>query len=333
VRIVRSAVAALPNRGFAPRLIDHASFAASALATAAVAGRADVVLAETPPLFLAGAAVAYARVKRAALVLNVSDLWPESAIQLGALRDRRAIAAARALERVAYRASSAIVVPTQGIAAALAGRAECAGKVEHVAPAVDVAGFACEPPRRDGPLRVLYAGTVGLAQGLDTLLDAARSAGPAVVEVTVAGAGADLDDLRRRAARERIDNVQLLGAVAASAVPALYAAADAGVVLLRDRPLFEGALPTKMLESMAAGRPVVLSAAGESARFVEDSGAGVVAAPEDPAALAEAFRSLASMSSERFDEFSRAALGWAQAHDRGAMADRMLTLLRAARRR
>ena len=199
-------------------------------------------------------------------------------------------------------------------------------------PAVDVAAFACESPRRKGPLRVLYAGTVGLAQGLDTLLDAARSAGPAVVEVTVAGAGADLDDLRRRAARERIDNVQLLGAVAASAVPALYAAADAGVVLLRDRPLFEGALPTKMLESMAAGRPVVLCAAGEAAGFVQRSGGGVVVAPEDPGALAEAFGSLASMPAKRFAELSRAAVGWARGYDRGAMADRMLTLLHSAQR-
>jgi glycosyltransferase involved in cell wall biosynthesis len=78
---------------------------------------------------------------------------------------------------------------------------------------------------------------------------------------------------------------------------------------------------------------VVLSAAGESARFVEGSAGGVVVAPEDPGALAEAVRSLASMSPERFGGLSRAAVGWAEAHDRAAMADRMLTLLRAAQRR
>ena len=333
LRIVRSAVAARPNRGFAPRLIDHASFAVSALATAPVAGRADVVLAESPPLFLAGAAVPYARVRRAALVLNVSDLWPESAIQLGALRNRHAIAAARALERLAYRAARTIVVPTAGIAAALADRPERAGKVEHVPPAVDASAFATAPPRRDGPLRVLYAGTVGLAQGLETLLEAARLAGPETVQVTIAGAGAELAELHARIDRERASNVRFLGPVAAAAVPALYADADAGAVLLRDRPLFEGALPTKMLESMAAGRPVVLSAAGEAARFVERSGGGRVVAPEDPDALAEAFRSLGSMSPERFGELSRAAVGWAVAHDRAAAADRMLTLLSAAHRR
>jgi len=84
---------------------------------------------------------------------------------------------------------------------------------------------------------------------------------------------------------------------------------------------------------MAAGRPVVLSAAGEAAGFVERSGGGVVVAPEDPGALAQAFRSLASVPAERFAELSRAALGWAGAHDRGAMADRMLALLRSVQRR
>ena len=327
VRIVRSAVAARPNRGFAARLLDHASFAASAVATAPVAGPADVVLAETPPLFLAGAAVAYARVKRAALVLNVSDLWPESAIELGALGDRRAIAAARGLERLAYRAARAIVVPTAGIAAALAPRPECAGKVVHVPPAVNAAAFAADPPRREGPLRVLYAGTVGMAQGLETLIEAARIAGPPCVAVTIAGAGAELAELRARVNRERISNVSLLGGVAAADVPALYAEADVGAVLLRDRPLFEGALPTKMLESMAAGRPVLLSAAGEAARFVERHGAGVAIAPEDPRSLAQSLRELAAMPAERFAQLSRAAVACAQGHDRSAMADRMLDLL------
>jgi len=82
--------------------------------------------------------------------------------------------------------------------------------------------------------------------------------------------------------------VRLLGIVPAEGIPALYAAAHAGVVLLRDRPLFASALPTKLLETMASGRPVVLAARGESAALVERTGAGVVVAPENPEALARA---------------------------------------------
>ena len=107
--------------------------------------------------------------------------------------------------------------------------------------------------------------------------------------------------------------MRVLGVVPPERVPALYAAADAGVVLLRDRPIFAGALPTKLLECLAAGRPAVLSARGEAAELLTRSGAGLVTAPEDPAALADAFRTLHA------DPALRARLGAAGA-GRGAAA-------------
>ncbi|HET7573779.1 MAG TPA: glycosyltransferase family 4 protein, partial [Solirubrobacterales bacterium] len=292
VRVLRSAVYPAANRGFARRLADHLSLAASALATAPAAGPADVVVAESPPLFLAAGAIAYARAKRAALVLHVADLWPDSAIELGALSSPAAIRGARMLERAAYRSSVAIACPTEGIAAALDGRPESAGKAALVKPAVDLDRFdpgrgpggGAEPPER--PLRVLYAGTVGMAHGLGTLLDAvgeleARPEGPSV-EVSIAGDGAEAAELRERLRSRGPAGARMLGALPSERVPSLYAESDVAVVLLRDRPLFRGALPTKMLEAMAAGRPLVLSAAGEAARLVEGAGAGLVVPPERP---------------------------------------------------
>lgn len=308
VRVVRSAVYPAANRGFVRRLAGHLSFAASALATARRAGPADVVLVESPPLFLAGAAIAYARAKRAALVVNVADLWPDSAIELGVLSSPLAIGAARAVERAAYRAAAAIACPTEGIAAALARRPESAGKEALMLPAVDLERF--DPsPREAGPapLRALYAGTVGMAHGLETLLDAAElvasgSDGPRL-EVTIAGDGAEAPALRARLERQGPACVRMLGAVPSERIPDLYAATDVAVVMLRDRPIFHGALPTKMLEAMAAGRPVVLAAAGEAARLIERTEAGLVVPPEDPLALAAALRELAA------DPERRARLG------------------------
>lgn len=292
IRVVRSAVLPAPNRGFARRLADHASFGASAVALAGRAPQADVVVVETPPLFTAGAAIAYARRKRAVLVANVADLWPDSAIELGALRSRTAIGASRALEGRIYRRAAAIVCPTEGIEARLEAHPSAAGKVRRIAPAVDVGGFEVSDPPGGPPFRVLYAGTTGMAQGLDTLLDAAESLSGDGVEVVIAGDGAEGAAIRSRAAG--LPNVTVLGAVPHERVPGLLADAAAAVVLLRNRPLFEGALPTKMLEAMAAGRPVVLSARGEAARLLEASGGGVVVPAEDPEALAVALRELAA---------------------------------------
>jgi glycosyltransferase involved in cell wall biosynthesis len=318
VRIVRSWIYPAPNRGFARRLANHASLAASALAAAPAGGPADVLLVETPPLILAGAAIAYARAKRARLVLNVADLWPDSAVEMGTLSSPRAIVAAQRLERAAYRQAAAIACPTEGIFDRLRGRAESAGKAALMRPAVDLDRFSdaavdfvramdrTKSTAADGhPLRVLYAGTVGLAHGLDTLIDAAeelrRDGGGA--EVTIAGDGADAPALRARLAGGGPSGVRMLGAVPAERIPSLYAESDVAVVMLRDLPIFEDALPTKLLEAMAAGRPVLLAARGEAARLVEAESCGLIVPPEDPRALAGALAELAA------DPARRAAMG------------------------
>ncbi|HKO37007.1 MAG TPA: glycosyltransferase, partial [Solirubrobacterales bacterium] len=213
----------------------------------------------------------------------------------------------------AYRAAAAIAAPTEGIVDALEGRPESAGKAALMRPAVDLdrfeAGTGDAPVERPAgaPLRVLYAGTVGMAHGLGTLLDAAellaaRADAPAL-EVTIAGDGADAPLLRERLERGGLDNVRMLGAVPADRIPGLYSESDVAVVMLRDVPLFHGALPTKMLEAMAAGCPVVLAAKGEATRVLEGADGGLVVEPESPEALADAFASLAA------DPQRRARLG------------------------
>lgn len=337
VPVVRSAVYAAANQGFVRRLGGHLSFAGSALATAPAAGPADVVVVETPPLFLAGAAIAYAKAKRARLVLNVADLWPDSAIELGALSSPTAIKAARVVERAAYRSAAAIACPTEGIFETLEGQPESAGKAALMRPAVDLDRFETTMDGgrpADAPLRVLYAGTVGMAHGLGTLLDAAellaeRPEGPAV-EVTIAGDGADGPALRERIARGGLEQVRMLGAVPADRIPELYAEADVAVVMLRDVPLFHGALPTKMLEAMAAGRPVVLAARGEAARVLEDASAGVVVEPEDPEALADAFAALASDPERRVELGVAGRTAVEREFARGPWLDRWQALLERA---
>ncbi len=305
VRVLRSWVYAAPNRGFGRRLANHASLAAAALAAAPAGGPADVLLVETPPLLLAGAAIPYARAKRARLVLNVADLWPDSAVEMGTLGSRPAIAAARRLERLAYREAAAIACATEGIHATLRTRPELTAKAALMRPAVDLERFASEAASQDGepPLRVLYAGTVGLAHGLNVLLDAAqvleRRPDPTHFAVTIAGDGADATALRARLADVGPAAVRMLGAVPADRIPTLYAETDVAVVPLRDLPIFEGALPTKLLEAMAAGRPVVLAARGEAARLVESERCGIVVPPEDPRALAEALTALADNPARR----------------------------------
>ncbi len=331
VRVLRSVVYPVPNRGFTRRLANHAAFAAGALASASAAGPVDVVVAETPPLFTAAAGAAYARQKGARLALNVSDLWPESAIELGALSDGRAAAAAHVLARLCYGRASLITAPTAGIVEALGTHPQARGKLVQIPPAVDLERFAwvrSSPPRTDAPLRVLYAGTLGMAQGALTLIEAAALAGPQRVELTIAGEGPDFSPIRREIDRLGLSNVKLLGAVPAERIPSLFEEVDAGVVPLRDREIFAGALPTKLFEVLAAGKPAIVGARGEAAELVLAAGAGLAVPPEDPRALAGAFARL------RDDPGLAVAMGrrgreLARQFDRPAAVERWWELLTA----
>jgi glycosyltransferase involved in cell wall biosynthesis len=238
------------------------------------------------------------------------------------------VAAATALEEWTYRHTAAIAVPTEGMVRLLEARPAARGRAVHMPPAVDLERFAGDPAAPDAPpLRVLYAGTVGLAHGLGTLVTAARLAGPKVVELTIAGGGAEAAELRSRVEAERIGNVALVGVVASDEIPALLQATHAGVVVLRDRDLFADALPTKLLECLAAARPAVVSARGEAAALVRAAGAGLDVAPEDPAALADAFVRLAADRTlrERMGAAGRALVTARFA--RGGSVDRWAELL------
>jgi glycosyltransferase involved in cell wall biosynthesis len=283
------------------------------------------VVAESPPLFLAAAAVPYSRLRRASLVLHLSDLWPDSAIEMGALHNRAAIRAARVLERAAYRGSSLIAAPTRGIVDAVNATPEGRGKATLIPPSVDLEDFAVRPVSRNGPLRVIYAGTVGMAQGLETLVEAARRAGPETVDVTIAGAGADLSAVRRCALG--LGHVRVIGSVPAARVARLYEGADAAAVLLRDLPIFRGAMPSKTFEALAAGRPVLVSAAGEIAELISDGGAGLVVPPGDAAGLAAAIERMSRMSGRELGEMGARGRVVAKRHDRGVIVDRWKEML------
>ena len=233
VRVIRSAVYPAPNRGFARRVANHASFAASSILASPLAGSADIVIAETPPLFTAVAAVLIAAGRRAPLLLNVADLWPESAVQLGALRNPRAIRLAEQLERFAYRHAATITVPTAGMRAMLLGRGEPEAKVVHLPNAVDVDRFlATAAPDGGQPVsggsrvpRVIYCGTVGMAQGVGTLIDAVAelAAGGEQLEFQIVGDGAERAELAQSASRRGLTNVRFEGRVGRDQVPELIA--------------------------------------------------------------------------------------------------------------
>ena len=146
-----------------------------------------------------------------------------------------------------------------------------------------------------GPgLTLVYSGTVGIAQGLDTLIEATRQLGEAEVTIRVVGDGVEARALKARAQALGLTRLIFEPSVAADRVPTVLAASDGILVLLRRGPLYTESLPTKLLEGLAAGRPVIVSADGYPADLVRDARAGFTSAAEDAQGLADAIRTFAA---------------------------------------
>jgi glycosyltransferase involved in cell wall biosynthesis len=337
VRVLRRWVFATPNTGFFKRLLNHLSFVVTSLTALRAIGPTDVIYVQSPPLFIGLAALAFSRLKRAPFVFNVSDIWPQSAIELGMLHNRAAIWLAEKLEWHLYRRACRVTVPTPGMRARLIERGLSPEKVVLLTNGVDTSLYQPEPPDPklanqlglNGHKIFLYAGTHGLSQGLDVILEAAKRTTDEDVVYVLAGEGADKEALVEKARSEGITNVHFLPNQPKSAMPGLLNLAFAAIVPLKPLDLFKDALPSKMFESMAVGQPIVASLWGEAAKLVETAGCGIVAEPGDPAALEAAVKKLAA------DPTSAKAMGrrgreYVVEHfDRQKIAQRLRALLAA----
>jgi len=300
VRVLRVWSYISPNRGFLRRILAQLSFGALAgpRGTGEIrrGGKPDIIIVESPPLFDSYSGRYLARRFRAPYIFTVADIWPESAVQLGILRNRLLIRMAERLEWTSYLRAGAVWSVTAGIRQTLIERGLPADKVFLLPNGVDTQKFKPLPRAEaretlgwDDRFTVLYAGTIGLAHGLDTLLTAADLLkGRSDIRFVLAGAGAAKDALMAEASRRQLENVTFLDPQPHNLMPTLISAADASLVSLRNLPLFQSALPSKMYEAMACARPIILAVDGEARDLVErEAGAALHIEPENPQALAE----------------------------------------------
>jgi glycosyltransferase involved in cell wall biosynthesis len=267
--------------------------------------RADLLMMESPPLFLAPAGIYLARRLGARLVVNVSDLWPRSVLALGLVKPGLATRLAEALERWMISSADLVTGQTTGIVEDIARR------FRH--PAVRLFPNGADVELYQGELQrdavraefgwpsdlfvVGYAGLLGHAQALSQVLHAAqRLHQTPAVHVALFGHGPCLETLKREAEALRLTNLRFYSPQPSARMPHVQAAFDAGLVPLAKDDLFRGARPSKMFEIMAAGRPVVLAGEGESTRIVlgaTGGPAGIAVPPESPDNLAGAIAGLA----------------------------------------
>lgn len=320
--------------GFVNRLLCYFSFVRSAVRWGPVlCAKPDVVFVESPPLFLGHAGIRLSRQWGVPMVFNVSDLWPESAKYMGVVKNRLVLASAEALELSYYRRAALVTGTSNEIVESVQRRCPSTD-AEVITNGVDVDRFG--PQFADDEARSLlgaqdrvtftYAGVMGMAQGLDVVLDVAAAVRDMThVQFVLVGDGADRESLLRRIEVENLRNVRLLRALPKERIPALLAVSHVGLLVLKFS--IPGAVPSKIYEAMASGLPILFAGGGEGARRVLDARAGLVVPYEDVRGLEEAVRRLASTPELR-QELGRAGRCAAEKlYNRKDIASRLHQLL------
>lgn len=322
-------------------LLNYASFVASGLLSLPwlLRGRTfDAVLVFAPsPITAAIPAVLLKYLKRSHLALWIQDLWPESLMATGFVKNRLALRGVGQLVRWIYARSDTLLVQSQAFVAPVV-RYASADKVVYYPNSVDQVFFQDQPHEplpealesmMGAHFCVVFAGNLGTVQALESILEAAKLlADLPAVKLLLVGAGSRLEWLQRQIAAARLDNLLLAGRYPVAVMPALFKRASALLVTLKDDEIFAQTIPSKVQAYLAAGRPLVAALNGEGARVVEQARAGLTCAAGDAAALADCIRRLHALPQGELEHMGRAGRAYALEHfEMSRQATRLVEIL------
>ncbi|NFV12588.1 glycosyltransferase family 4 protein [Clostridium sp. FAM 1755] len=298
IKIVRTSIYATKDKSFIKRLRNYLSFTFSSVFTGSkYIDNQDVIITESPPLFLGWSGYVLSKRKKAKFIFNVSDLWPESAVKLDVLHNKFLIKASTWLEEFCYKKAAGVTGQTKGIVDNIVNRGFDKNKVHLITNGVDTEFFKKE--NRDEKLRkeweinnkfaVCYAGIHGLAQGLEVIVNAADILKKEKdIQFVFIGDGPEKDKLINIVKEKNLTNVSFQPVQLKPNMPRIIASMDATVVPLKKLDLFKGALPSKMFEALASELPIVLAVEGEAEKLINEANGGITVEPENAKEIAQA---------------------------------------------
>lgn len=343
VTVHRSYVWASPRLSPIDKMLGFATFGLSAsFAACLMARRFDLVVGTSPPPSVSIPAILAARLAGKPFVLDVRDLWPESAVQNRRIKNRLLIRFVEGLEAWMYRSAKLITVVTEGKRDRLIERGIPQEKVHVISNGVDISLFdeeaslplpaELERLLSDNPFSFTYAGVFNPAQGLDVILDAAgrlRTVHPEFYTRSVfilIGDGSRRAHLEKRVRSEGLDRVYLVGVQPRSAVFGVIRRSFANLVTLKKR-LDTHTVPSKIYEALASGRPTLISAAGEPVEIIEKARGGLASPPEEADALVANMVHYMDRPEMAAEDGRRGRLYCERNYDRKTIADRFESFL------
>lgn len=292
IRVVRVWSYIVANVGSTKRIIDYISFMVSSSIAALFLPRPDVVIGTSPQLFATVAAWLTAKIRRRPFVFELRDLWPESILAVGAMKKQNF--ALRWLEKFVsflYRQADLLVPVTHSFARTVEKEGVDPDKVTVITNGIEPGSHSLTATHDEIrhqwgiPVDAFvggFIGTLGMAHGVSTILEAAElTRDDSSLHYVIMGNGADKEQIRRLAAEKRLDNVTLIDGQPRQDALNVLGAMDVSLVLLKNTPLFETVIPSKIFEAMEFEKPIVMGVRGESADIVVNKArCGVAFTPE-----------------------------------------------------
>ncbi|MCF6178561.1 MAG: glycosyltransferase family 4 protein [Geopsychrobacter sp.] len=258
------------------------------------------------PLLQVLPAIFLARLKHASVVVWVQDLWPESLIATGFIKNPLVIKSLEAIIRYIYRHADTIMIQSRAFREPVARLTNDVRKILYypntAEPTLNTAtnegGCLTAREIRQG-FSVVFTGNIGKAQSMETILQAAEDlATQSDIRFYIVGGGSQAEWLKQEIRCRHLNNVLMTGHLPLTAMPEIFAAASALLVTLGDSPVLAAVIPSKLQAYLAAGKPVIASLNGEGARIVLEAGAGFSCPAENGTALADKVRRLYALSPE-----------------------------------
>lgn len=306
IEVLRVKTYITSNEGFVKRTLDYISFMISAFIAGLFVKKPDIIVGTSPQFFTVVSAWALAAVRFKPFVFELRDIWPASITAVGAMKESFAIRMFEKLEMFLYRRASRIIVVTNSFKTELVLRGIDAEKIDIVLNGVDLSKYS---PRQKNQVLVDrhglankfvigYIGTHGMAHSLETIVLAAEILkNDGRIVFLFAGGGAALSNVRQLVNDKNLKNIVILGEQKKSMMPKIWALCDVSMVHLKDKPLFNAVIPSKIFESMAMGLPIIIGVPkGEATGIIETNGVGLVIKPENPAEMVEAILKLTNDS-------------------------------------
>ncbi|MCZ2139961.1 MAG: glycosyltransferase family 4 protein [Bacteroidia bacterium] len=301
--IHRSWIYVSKSKGVVPRLLNYFSFVFTALWVGLIKiKKHDVIICESPPLFLGITAMLLKLFKGSKLVFNVSDLWPESAEKLNIINNKFLLGISYKLESLIYKKSNLVSGQTQGIISNINQRFPNI-PTHLIRNGIDtkqfnVRGngklFRAKHQISEDAFVVAYAGIIGHAQGLEIITEAAKQLLQETnIVFMMVGDGPVKNELLEIAEKFNLSNIKFINSVPRKEMPDVIDACDCYVTPLRKNDLFLGAIPSKIFEPLYFSKPVLLGVDGEAKQlFVEEGNCALHFEPENSNALVESIKKL-----------------------------------------